>query len=90
MVRCRRPRHVLRRAACQAPYPPLTEALRNAITRGVQVTVVIETPRAPAAPCPAPSPVTPFTGIEGVALYHWPPTRRQIPDPTVNNRSVIQ
>jgi uncharacterized protein YchJ len=24
------------------------------------------------------------------ALYHWPPARRQIPDPTVNNRSVIQ
>jgi hypothetical protein len=31
-----------------------------------------------------------FTGIEGVALYHWPPARRQVPDPTVNNRSVIQ
>lgn len=30
------------------------------------------------------------TGIEGVALYHWSPARRQIPDPTVNNRSVIQ
>jgi hypothetical protein len=25
------------------PYPPLTEALRNAVTRGVQVTAVIET-----------------------------------------------
>jgi hypothetical protein len=25
------------------PYPPLTEALRNAVTRGVQVTAIIET-----------------------------------------------
>jgi hypothetical protein len=71
------------------PYPSLTEAPRNAVTRGVQVTVVIETPRAPAAPvrhraCHA------FTGIQGVALYHWPPARRQIPDPTIHNRSVIQ
>lgn len=41
------------------PCPSLTEALRNAVTRGVQVTVVIDTSQGAAAPCPAPSPVTP-------------------------------
>lgn len=72
----------------RSTYPP-TEAPRNAVTRGVQVTVVIETLDAGSA-LSGTEPCHTFTGIEGVALYHWPPPRRQIPDPTVNNRSDIQ
>lgn len=72
------------------PYPPLTEALRNAVTCGVQVTVVIETPQGAGSALSGTEPCHAFTGIEGVALYHRPPARRQISDPTVNNRSVIQ
>ena len=87
-VRCRRRHSVLRRAACQAPYPPLTEALHNAVTRGVQVTVVIETPQGAGSALSGTEPCHAFTGIEGVAL--WPLARRQIPDPMVNKRSVIQ
>ncbi len=70
------------------PYPP-TEAPRNAVTRSVQVTVVIETPQGAGSALSGTEPCHAFTGIEGVA-YHWPPARRQIPDPTINNRSVIQ
>jgi hypothetical protein len=72
------------------PYPPLTEVLRNAVTRGVQVTVVIETPQGAGSALSGTEPCHALTGIEGVALYYWPPARRQIPDPTVNNRSAIQ
>jgi hypothetical protein len=54
------------------PYPSLTEALRNAVTRGVQVTVVIETPQGAGSALSGTEPCHAFTGIEGVALYHWP------------------
>ncbi|MGA8720174.1 MAG: hypothetical protein WB557_19355 [Solirubrobacteraceae bacterium] len=72
------------------PDPSLTEALRNAVTRSVQVTVVIETSQGAGSALSSTEPCHAFTGIEGVALYHWPPARRQIPDPTINNRSVIR
>lgn len=51
---------------------------------------MIETSQGAGSALSGTEPCHAFTGIEGVALYHWPPARRQIPDPTINNRSVIQ
>ena len=38
------------------PHQPLRDALSAAVSRGAAVSVVVETRRAPAAPCPATSP----------------------------------
>jgi phosphatidylserine/phosphatidylglycerophosphate/cardiolipin synthase-like enzyme len=61
------------------PYQPLTDALREAVSRGVEVSVVVETLQGAGSALAGAEPYQAFTGIGGVSLYHWPPSRRADP-----------
>jgi phosphatidylserine/phosphatidylglycerophosphate/cardiolipin synthase-like enzyme len=58
------------------PHPPLTDALRAAVARGVQVSVVVETLQGAGSALAGAEPYQAFTGVGGLSLYHWPPAKR--------------
>ena len=57
-------------------YQPLTDALRAAVTRGVGVSVVVETLQGAGSALAGDEPYQAFTGIGGIDLWHWPPSKR--------------
>lgn len=58
------------------PHQPLTGALRAATSRGVAVSVIIETLQGAGSALSGDEPYHAFTGIPGIELWHWPTTRR--------------
>ena len=61
------------------PHPPLTDALRAAVGRGVTVSVVVETLQGAGSAMAGDEPYQAFTGIDGIELWHWPTDRRAEP-----------
>jgi phosphatidylserine/phosphatidylglycerophosphate/cardiolipin synthase-like enzyme len=57
-------------------YQPLTDALREAVARGVAVSVVVETLQGAGTALAGDEPYKAFTGIPGLDLWNWPPSRR--------------
>ena len=60
------------------PYQPLTDALRDAVFRGVEVSMVVETLQGAGSALAGAEPYQAFTGISGIGLYHWPSPDRPI------------
>ena len=58
------------------PYPPLTDALGAAVSRGVSVTVVVETLAGAGGALSGEEPAAAFLSIPGVQVWHWPRGRR--------------
>lgn len=58
------------------PYPPLLDALAEAVARGVSVTVVVETLQGAGSALAGAEPAAAFASIPGVELWHWPPGMR--------------
>jgi len=58
------------------PHQPLSDALGAAISRGVAVTVVVETLQGAGSALSGDEPYQAFTGIPGVELWHWPTSQR--------------
>lgn len=58
------------------PYRPVTEALRDAVRRGVRVDLVVETKDGAAGLLGGPEPAAAFTTVPGVHLWHWPAENR--------------
>lgn len=57
-------------------YAPLVTALREALGRGVDVHVVVETLEGAAGLLGGREPARAFTSIPDVKLWHWPPAHR--------------
>ncbi|GAA2511210.1 hypothetical protein GCM10010406_54420 [Streptomyces thermolineatus] len=53
------------------PYAPLTEALAEAVARGVETHVVVETREGAAGLLQGPEPADAFAAVPGVRLWHW-------------------
>jgi phosphatidylserine/phosphatidylglycerophosphate/cardiolipin synthase-like enzyme len=58
------------------PHQPLSDALGAAISRGVAVTVVVETLQGAGSALSGDEPYQAFTGIPGIELWHWPASQR--------------
>ena len=58
------------------PYPPLTDALRAAVSRGVGVTAVVETLGGAGGALSGEEPAAAFLAVPGVQVWHWPGGRR--------------
>jgi phosphatidylserine/phosphatidylglycerophosphate/cardiolipin synthase-like enzyme len=57
-------------------YQPLTVALRTAVSRGVRVSVVVETLQGAGSALAGDEPYQAFAGIGGIDLWHWPSAKR--------------
>jgi phosphatidylserine/phosphatidylglycerophosphate/cardiolipin synthase-like enzyme len=55
-----------------AAYPPLADALRDAVARGVVVSVVVETLQGAGSALNGAEPALAFADVPGVELWHWP------------------
>jgi phosphatidylserine/phosphatidylglycerophosphate/cardiolipin synthase-like enzyme len=58
------------------PHEGITEALKAAIARGVDTSVVVETLQGAGSALAGAEPATAFAGISGVHLWHWPVDQR--------------
>ncbi|MFI0964905.1 DISARM system phospholipase D-like protein DrmC [Streptomyces sp. NPDC021080] len=58
-------------------YPPLISALREAVARGVDVHVVVETQEGAAGLLGGPEPAAAFASVPGLRLWHWAPEARE-------------
>lgn len=58
------------------PYQPVIDALVAARTRGVRVSVVVETLQGAAGALAGVEPAAAFATVPGVELWHWPPGKR--------------
>ena len=58
------------------PHPPLIDALCAARSRGVPVSVVVETLQGAAGALGGAEPAAAFLAVPGVDLWHWPVARR--------------
>ncbi|AXG81293.1 DISARM system phospholipase D-like protein DrmC [Streptomyces paludis] len=59
------------------PYAPLARALSDAVDRGVEVHVVVETRRGASGLLSGPEPAAAFSAVRGVRLWHWDPAERE-------------
>src|SRR6185437_3729921 len=71
------------------PYQPLTNALHEAVSRGVAVSIVVETLPGAGSALAGAEPYQAFTGIGGISLYHWPPARRADPAAKMHAKLVV-
>jgi phosphatidylserine/phosphatidylglycerophosphate/cardiolipin synthase-like enzyme len=58
------------------PHQPLRDALGAAISRGVAVTIVVETLQGAGSALSGDEPYQAFTGVPGLQLWHWPMSQR--------------
>lgn len=58
------------------PYPPLTDALGAAVSRGVGVTAVVETLAGAGGALSGQEPAAAFLAVPGIQVWHWPHGRR--------------
>jgi phosphatidylserine/phosphatidylglycerophosphate/cardiolipin synthase-like enzyme len=58
------------------PYPPVIAALSAALTRGVEISVVIETLSGAGSAITGDEPAAAFAGLPGVDLWRWPKSNR--------------
>jgi phosphatidylserine/phosphatidylglycerophosphate/cardiolipin synthase-like enzyme len=58
------------------PYPPLLEVLAGALSRGVAVTVVVETLSGAGSALAGAEPAAAFASVAGLQLWQWPVARR--------------
>jgi phosphatidylserine/phosphatidylglycerophosphate/cardiolipin synthase-like enzyme len=54
------------------PYGALTSALADAVRRGAEVHIVVETLAGARGLIQGPEPAAAFSGVPGVSLWHWP------------------
>jgi phosphatidylserine/phosphatidylglycerophosphate/cardiolipin synthase-like enzyme len=71
------------------PYQPLTDALRAAVAREVAVSVVVETLQGAGSALAGDEPYQAFTGIGGIDLWHWPPSKRTEPGAKMHAKLAV-
>lgn len=58
------------------PHPPVIDALTDARSRGVLVSVVVETLQGAGGALAGVEPAAAFIQVPGIELWHWPPAAR--------------
>jgi phosphatidylserine/phosphatidylglycerophosphate/cardiolipin synthase-like enzyme len=71
------------------PYQQLTDALLAAVTRGVAISVVVETLQGAGSALAGDEPYQAFTGIGGIDLWHWPPSKRTERDAKMHAKLAV-
>lgn len=72
-----------------SPYQPLTSALQAAVSRGVAVSVVVETLQGAGSALGGNEPYQAFVGVRGVDLWHWPSSRRTEPGAKMHAKLAV-
>ncbi len=70
-------------------YEPLTAALQAAVSRGVHVSVVVETLQGAGSALAGDEPYQAFTGIAGIDLWHWPSAKRTEPGAKMHAKLAV-
>ena len=70
-------------------YQPLSEALQAAVSRGVRVSVVVETLQGAGSALAGDEPYQAFTGIGGIDLWHWPSSKRSEPGAKMHAKLAV-
>ena len=70
-------------------YQPLTAALQTAVSRGVHVSIVVETLQGAGSALAGDEPYQAFTGIGGIDLWHWPPSKRTEPGAKMHAKLAV-
>lgn len=68
---------------------PLNDALAAAITRGVAVSVVVETLQGAGSALSGDEPYRAFAGVPGLELWHWPATQRTEPGAKMHAKMAV-
>ena len=71
------------------PYQPLTVALQAAVSRGVNVSTVVETLQGAGSALAGDEPYQAFTGIDGIDLWHWPSAKRTEPGAKMHAKLAV-
>lgn len=71
------------------PQPQLTAALQSAVSRGVAVSVVVETLQGAGSALGGEEPYQAFTTVSGVELWHWPAERRTEPGAKMHAKLAV-
>jgi phosphatidylserine/phosphatidylglycerophosphate/cardiolipin synthase-like enzyme len=70
-------------------YQPLTVALQTAVSRGVHVSVVVETLQGAGSALAGDEPYQAFVGIGGIDLWHWPSAKRTEPGAKMHAKLAV-
>jgi phosphatidylserine/phosphatidylglycerophosphate/cardiolipin synthase-like enzyme len=71
------------------PYPPLLDALGEAVAQGVAVSVVVETLQGAGSALSGAEPAAAFSSIPGVQLWHWPVACRTEPGAKMHAKLAV-
>ncbi|HEX9624569.1 MAG TPA: DISARM system phospholipase D-like protein DrmC [Streptosporangiaceae bacterium] len=71
------------------PYRPLSDALGAAVSRGVVVSVVVETLQGAGSALSGDEPCHAFSGVPGVELWHWPTSQRIEPGAKMHAKLAV-
>jgi phosphatidylserine/phosphatidylglycerophosphate/cardiolipin synthase-like enzyme len=70
-------------------YQPLTAALQTAVSRGVHVSVVVETLQGAGSALAGDEPYQAFAGIGGINLWYWPSAKRTEPGAKMHAKLAV-
>jgi phosphatidylserine/phosphatidylglycerophosphate/cardiolipin synthase-like enzyme len=70
-------------------YQPLTVSLQAAVSRGVHVSVVVETLQGAGSALAGDEPYQAFAGINGIDLWHWPLSQRSEPGAKIHAKLAV-
>jgi phosphatidylserine/phosphatidylglycerophosphate/cardiolipin synthase-like enzyme len=70
-------------------YQPLTVTLAAAVSRGVRVSVVVETLQGAGSALAGDEPYQAFTGVDGIELWHWPSAKRTEPGAKMHAKLAV-
>jgi hypothetical protein len=71
------------------PHQPLRDALGAAMSRGVAVSVVVETLQGAGSALSGHEPYQAFTGVPGLELWHWPASKRTEPGAKMHAKLAV-
>ena len=71
------------------PYQPLSDALGAAVSRGVAVSVVVETLQGAGSALSGDEPYRAFAGVPGIELWHWPTSQRTEPGAKMHAKLAV-
>jgi len=71
------------------PHQPLSEALGAAVSRGVAVSVVVETLQGAGSALSGDEPYRTFVGVPGIKLWHWPTSQRTKPEAKMHAKLAV-
>jgi len=71
------------------PHQPLSEVLGAAVSRGVAVSIVVETLQGAGSALSGDEPYRAFVGVPGVKLWHWPTSQRTEPGAKMHAKLAV-